>query len=239
MPFRITLLDNDQKILILSIMGSATLFDTQTGDFIRAFHITASNQIATFDKDSFLSIGGAPGGNYLHRYSLEGKKLESWWPTPKIDLSKPFTRNYATVVVEGTVFYAEGTYPEIQVIKGDQDRTWRLDPPKYYREPPAKPIAKSARFDQIKVQEYFESFTQLYSLKAMGTRFLAVCWSINQPHKGSLDIYGLEDRNLLIKDTFIPGLMVDASEKNVFALQEIESQTGEIVHKILVYTLVE
>lgn len=247
-PLRLTVLQKcreRERDVLLVLLGDGQLltFDTESGDFIKKIHpFFPGRRLLDRQDGTFFVLGRLDNNHFFHHLRDDGALIESALPVVPDPEGVHSSRHAAALGSDGTVYYQEGTYPHLLVIKQNRrPSNWRLKLPRHYREPPAKRLNPALRFDRTKVHEFYQSFTQLNGLaivrngKTNQDKYLAVQWELHQPHLASVDIYSLPELKLLASDQEAPGALFGARGDDLYFLEDRESREGDVEHWVVVF----
>lgn len=239
-PQGFALVNNDKWILVSHHQFIVSLFDSQTGkfikDIIRDFPLARlfgwDNQFALALVDpAALMFDGFELINF--RTGEIGKK---WF---KLSESRTHvsTSNMAFAKrKDHTIYYQPGALPEVYVVKPFQNepQIWPLLPPPNYVEPPKDPLPESARYSREKVDAYYNSFTKVKAFTIIDDTYLLVCWTIQQAHYYQL--YDLKEQKILKKDIPIKGLLVRSLSDTLYSLERIDPDDFDAEPKDLLHS---
>ncbi|PIE90766.1 MAG: hypothetical protein CR997_03840 [Acidobacteria bacterium] len=229
-PTNALIMNHGQTLLIIDSHGKMVLFNEKTGEFIKTVSKRdPANLFLKYDETHFLLMFNINPSDHLFKIlNLDGEMVHSWFPQ-KIydDLYKKdvWTRRYAACLgPDKELYFQEGSYPEILLFEKDKDffKTIKLKWPKYYREPPEKAFNPKHRFNKKKIQEYFNSYTQLKNFFYISDKYILIVWYIYKPYEISMDLYNIKDNQLLIKDFVPKGEIVTVHSNSIYVLEEVE-----------------
>jgi len=125
-----------------------------------------------------------------------------------------------------TIYFAEGTYPEVWLCKPGEEHheTWHLKPPAGYIPPPQKALDPKYRVDMVKVTDFYESFTYIVNVSIIHDYFLLVSWKVNNHPIYSLDMYDIRGRQPVFLGQEVPGQLTDVKDSQIFILEHLEPE---------------
>lgn len=219
----------------------AHVFDLSTGAFIKQVRgFPMANKWAT-NGTSLVSLHNGVTSSklwYVHNKDLKVElKFGNKEQIPRFEfLSRRFAMTYDA---KGTVYYQEGSQPEIQVYKQGQDSStrWRLKVPRHYREFKDSLDIRKAGINRNKAVEHMKSFTHLNGLMIVQNNLMIVEWLIWEPMLKSFDIYDLETRRLLCSGLTSDADLSTSADGKLYLLDAADEDEKESKHQLVVYNL--
>lgn len=197
-------IDREGKIYIADNDARRINIYDRNGEFLNSFIITGLHwvpYIMKIDSLGNIYMGGYKEdfehpftGTWIHKYSLEGKYIKSFFPTNKIARGKVmayYSHCSFDIGLDNFLYAIQAT--EYKIYKYDLEgrliRTFG-NPSPYYVKPKGFPSAQKWRLlsDKAK-EELLNSWTHISKLLLVKNRYILIILEIRPQHKFVIDIY--------------------------------------------------
>ncbi len=241
-PICFTLLDQDQVLVVLHRQTRLMAYSADSGKFLREiskFYLAI--RLFPWNKDIFLAVKNpsAVSGPGFEFYNCQKAKPGKSWYRRSSNRSAFTDSWFAFANGEGnTLYYQPGSLPEIYVFKSFEDtpHVWKLKPPPGYIEPPKTPLPEKDRYNRIKVDAYYNSYTQIRSFALLKGQMI-VCWYHPDPERFYYQAYDTSKELLTKENLPVEGQLICSASNKLYTLLRADlDDSGENgKERVLVY----
>ncbi len=222
-PTCFTLVDDGQILLVHHSQTRLMAYNASSGKFIKEISRKfVATRIFPWDKNSFLALKdptgvGGPGFELFDYHKATSGK--AWYR--RAQSRSPFTASWFAFAqgTGNTLYYQPGEQPEINVFKAFEatPHIWKLKPPPGYIKPPEAALPEKDRYNRLKVDAYYNSYTQVRSFALLKDKMI-VCWFHPEPERFYYQIYDPAKETVVQDNLPVRGQLISVVGAKLFSL---------------------